>query len=67
MPCSANMKPESFWFEKAASEAPRPYSRGILKFFGGTRRSVSAFAEASADTRSAFIHGLTPVAFCEGG
>jgi hypothetical protein len=48
-------------------KAPRPDSRGILKFFGGTRRSVSAFAEASADTRSAFIHGLTPVVFCEGG
>jgi len=35
--------------------------------FSVTRRSVSALAKASADTRFAFIHGLTPVAFCEGG
>jgi hypothetical protein len=32
-----------------------------------TLRSVSSFAKATEDTLFAFIHGLTPVAFCEGG
>jgi hypothetical protein len=34
---------------------------------GATLRSVSSFAKATEDTLLAFIHGFTPVAFCEGG
>jgi len=41
--------------------------RDTSTFFGETRRSVSSFAKATEDTHLAFIHGLTAVAFCEGG
>ncbi|MFA4872922.1 MAG: hypothetical protein WC659_03220 [Patescibacteria group bacterium] len=42
---------------KFDGEAPRLYSRGIFTFFGGTRRSVSAFAwRLRRITRIAFIH-----------
>ena len=34
---------------------------------GGTLRSVPSFAKATEGTHLAFIHGFTPVAFCEGG
>jgi hypothetical protein len=33
----------------------------------GEGRSVSSFAKATEDSLFEFIHGLTPVAFCEGG
>ncbi|HXV82640.1 MAG TPA: hypothetical protein VEG60_22480, partial [Candidatus Binatia bacterium] len=33
----------------------------------GEGRRVSSFAKATEDTLFAFLHGLTPVAFCEGG
>ena len=36
-------------------------------FVGTTLRSVSSSAKATDDTLFAFIHGFTPVAFCEGG
>ncbi len=65
---------------------PRAYTRGILPFFGGIRRSGRFGCEGQAlfelrpsptvvgygRRRSegptvAFIHGLTPMVFCEGG
>src|SRR3990172_13338115 len=51
------------------SGAPRPYIRGISPHAssGGTLRSVPSFAKATEGTHLAFIHGFTPVAFCEGG
>jgi len=49
------------------SGVPRLYSRGPYGFFGETRRSMSAFAKALADTRCAFLHGFTAVASCVGG
>src|SRR3990167_1801589 len=49
--------------------APRPYGRGTSPHAssGGTLRSVPSFAKATEGTHLAFIHGFTPVAFCEGG
>ena len=51
------------------SGAPRPYGRGTSPHAssGGTLRSEPSSAKATEGTRLAFIHGLTPVAFCEGG
>jgi len=51
------------------SGAPRPYGRGTSPnaSSGGTLRSTPSFAKATEGTHLAFIHGLTPVAFCEGG
>jgi len=65
---------------------PRVYTRGILPFFGGIRRScrfgcegralfelrpsptvVSYGRRRSEGPTVAFIHGLTPMVFCEGG
>lgn len=44
--------------------APGLYSRDPSCFFGVSCRSMSSFAEASEDTRCAFFHGFTTVAFC---
>ncbi|OHA09140.1 MAG: hypothetical protein A3B37_01190 [Candidatus Sungbacteria bacterium RIFCSPLOWO2_01_FULL_59_16] len=46
-------------------EIPRAYARGI---FGGIRRSiVHTYLDDTEDIRDAFIRGLTPTVFCEGG
>ena len=47
----------------AMCEAPRLDSRGPSGTFGETRRSMSSFAKASKNTRCAFLHGLTAVAY----
>jgi hypothetical protein len=57
----------NLWDLRDYCGAPRLYSRGPSCFFGVTRRSMSSFAEASEDTRCAFLHGLIAVASCEGG
>jgi hypothetical protein len=56
-------------FPAFTNEAPRAYARGIIKCFGGIRRSNSpSFAlRATEDPSNAFIPGLTFVVFCVGG